>query len=343
MMSLLCSFRHVAKEAMRSENQTMVKEFILLGFSGICEIKVLVFLTLFLTYMLTLMGNILIIALVWNDYRLHMPMYWFLCNLSFSGIWFTTVIIPKMMLNILLDTRTISFFGCLMQTYFYFFLGTSDYILVAVMSFDRYVAICNPLRYSVVMDGWFTFQLALGTWIGAFLSVLYPAIVFFQLPFCGPNVINHFFCDIIPVLKLACTDTILLEMLSFVSSSIVVLGSLLLTTVSYVYIITTILHIPSATGRQKAFSTCVSHITVASIFYGCSIFMYILPEKSHASWFYKVVAFLHTVVTPLLNPFIYTLRNKKVRDVLKDALKRAENSFPRDRVQGERESKKVNH
>ncbi|XP_066486584.1 olfactory receptor 6M1-like [Tiliqua scincoides] len=312
---------NICEGAMRFENYTTVKEFILVGFPGIGKMKVFVFLTLLLTYMVTLLGNFMIIFLVWRDYRLHTPMYWLLCNLSFSGLCFTSTIVPQMMRNIITEIKVISFLGCMAQIYFYFFLGTCDYILVAVMAFDRYVAICNPLRYSVIMSGGFTFQLALGTWLGAFCSVLPSTIIVFQLPFCGPNVINHYFCDIIPVLNVACKDTAVLERLSYTSTAIIVLSSLLLTSVSYLYIINTILRIPSVTGRQKAFSTCLAHITLASVFYGCSIFMYLLPENIHSSGFYKAVALLHTVVTPLLNPFIYTLRNEKVKEVLRDTLK----------------------
>ncbi|XP_053117195.1 olfactory receptor 6M1-like [Hemicordylus capensis] len=303
------------------QNTTTVKEFILVGFPGIQKVKVLVVLSILLTYILTLIGNLVIIFLVWTDYRLQTPMYWLLCNLSFSGLCFTSTIVPKMLRNIIMDTKVISYMGCMVQIYFYFFLGTSDYILVAVMAFDRYIAICNPLRYSVIMSGWFTFQLAVATWLGAFLSLLPSTIAMCRLPFCGPNVINHYFCDIIPVLRLACKDTAVLELISYVSTSLIVLCSLLLTSVSYLYIIATILRIPSANGRQKAFSTCAAHITLASVFYGCSIFMYLLPEKTHSSGFYKAVALLHTVVTPLLNPFIYTLRNERVKEALKDTLK----------------------
>ncbi|XP_070810175.1 olfactory receptor 6M1-like [Pituophis catenifer annectens] len=314
---------------MGPENYSMVKEIIFIGFPGIQKCKVPVFLILAVTYIVIISGNVLIIFSVWKDYRLHTPMYWLLGNLSFSGLCFTTVIIPQMMFNIITERKVISFTGCMIQIYFYFFLGTSDYILVAIMAFDRYVAICNPLRYSVIMSGWFTFQLAACSWIGAFFSVLFSAIPLYLLPFCGPNVINHFYCDILPVLRLACKDTTTLEWLSYVSTVLVVLSSLFLTSLSYIYIITTILRIPSSAGRQKAFSTCGAHITLALIFYGCSIFMYLLPEKIHSSGFYKGVALLHTVVTPLLNPFIYTLRNEKVKEVFKDALKRMDILAPK--------------
>ncbi|XP_015676313.1 olfactory receptor 6M1-like [Protobothrops mucrosquamatus] len=307
---------------MRSQNYSTVKEFIFIGFPGIQKFRVPVFLIIAVFYILILSGNVLIIFFVWKDYRLHTPMYWLLANLSLSGLGFTTVIIPQMMFNIITKRKVISFMGCMIQIYFYFFLGTLDYILVAIMAFDRYVAICNPLRYSVIMSGWFTFQLAAASWIGALFSVLFSAIPFYLTPFCGPNVINHFYCDILPVLRLACKDTTTLKRLSYVSTALIVLCSLFLTSVSYIYIIATILRIPSSAGRHKAFSTCVSHITLALVFYGCSIFMYLLPEKIHSSGFYKGVALLHTVVTPLLNPFIYTLRNEKVKEVFKDALKR---------------------
>ncbi|XP_013919934.1 PREDICTED: olfactory receptor 6M1-like [Thamnophis sirtalis] len=307
----------------------MVKEFILLGFPGIQKFKVPVFLIIGVIYILILSGNVLIIFFVWKDYRLHTPMYWLLGNLSFSGLCFTTVIIPQMMFNIITERKVISFMGCMVQRFFYFFLGTADYILVAIMAFDRYVAICNPLRYSVIMSGWFTFQLVAGSWTGAFFLVLSSSIFLYLIPFCGPNVINHFFCDIISVLRLACKDPTTLEWLSYASIALVVLSSLLLTSLSYIYIIATILHIPSSAGRQKAFSTCGAHITLAVTFYGCSIFMYLLPEKIHSSGFYRGVALLHTVGTPLLNPFIYTLRNEKMQEVFKDALKRMDILAPK--------------
>ncbi|XP_059587363.1 olfactory receptor 6M1-like [Alligator mississippiensis] len=306
---------------MEKANQTSVKEFIIMGFPNLRLFKILFFLILMVIYVLTLMGNTLIIALVWRDCRLHSPMYWFLCNLSFSGFCFTTVILPKTMESIVSDNHMISFSSCITQTYFYFFLGTSEYILVAVMSFDRYIAICKPLHYPIIMSGQLTLQLLICTWMGAFVSVLCPTILVSQLPFCGPNVINHFFCDIRPLLHLACVDTSLIERVNSTFASLVVLSSLFLTTVSYLYIIHTILHIPSAIGRQKAFSTCAAHITVASIFYSCSIFMYVLPKKLHSSDFYKLVAFLHTVITPLLNPFIYTLRNEKVQIIFKETFR----------------------
>ena len=215
--------------------------------------------------------------------------------------------------------KTISLAGCISQTYFFFILGTVEFILLVVMSFDRYVAICNPLRYTIVMNSRLCLLLVLGCWVGAFLSVLCPTIVVSRLPFCHKE-IHHFFCDIAPLLQVACIDTHFLEMISFLLSSLILLTSLMITTVSYTYIISTILRIPSAQGRQTAFSTCASHITVVSIAYGSNIFMYVRPSQSHSLEFDKVTAVLTIMGTPLLNPFIYSLRNEKVKEVLRDAI-----------------------
>ncbi|XP_006268566.1 olfactory receptor 6M1 [Alligator mississippiensis] len=305
--------------AFASNNQTAVTEFILLSFPVLRGRQIFFFVVLLLIYLLTLTGNIVIISIIWTDHRLHTPMYFFLSNLSFLDILFTTVIAPKMLSSLLAQKKSISFAGCITQTYFYFFLGTVEFILLAVMSFDRYVAICNPLRYTVIMNSSICFLMVLGCWVGAFLSVLCPTIVVSRLPYCG-HAINHFFCDIAPLLQVACIDTRLIELLNFLLSSLVVLSSLMLTAVSYSYIISTIMKIPSGQGRQKAFSTCVSHITVVTIAYGSSIFMYVRPNQSYSLEFDKVAAVLTTVVTPLLNPFIYSLRNEKVKEVLKEAV-----------------------
>ncbi|XP_004427522.1 PREDICTED: olfactory receptor 6M1-like, partial [Ceratotherium simum simum] len=246
------------------------------------------------------------------------PMYFFLSNLSFLDILYTTSVTPKL-LACLLEKKTISLAGCIAQTYFFFFLGTVEFILLAVMSFDRYVAICNPLRYTIVMNSRVCLLLVLGCWVGAFLSVLCPSIVVSRLPFCYKE-ISHFFCDIAPLLQVACIDTHFIEMINFLLSSFILLTSLVLTTVSYTYIVSTILSIPSAQGRQKTFSTCASHITVVSIAYGSNIFMYVRPSQSHSLDFDKVTAVLTTMVTPLLNPFIYSLRNEQVKKVLREAV-----------------------
>ncbi|XP_012645292.2 olfactory receptor 6M1-like [Microcebus murinus] len=301
------------------QNQTVVTEFTLTAFPLLWKLQIALFVVLLFTYMLTLAGNIVIISLIWADSRLQSPMYFFLSNLSFLDILYTTSVTPKLLACLLEEIKTISFAGCIAQTYFFFFLGTVEFILLAVMSFDRYVAICNPLRYTIIMNSRVCLLLVLGCWVGAFLSVLCPTVVVSRLPFCYKE-ISHFFCDIAPLLQAACIDTHFIQMINFLLSTLVLLTSLVLTIVSYTYIISTILHIPSAQGRQKAFSTCASHITVVSIAYGSNIFMYVRPSQSHSLDFDKVTAVLTTMVTPLLNPFIYSLRNEKVKEVLKEAI-----------------------
>ncbi|KYO17645.1 olfactory receptor 6M1 [Alligator mississippiensis] len=298
-------------------NQTLVTEFILMAFPVSQQMQIFLFLVLLSIYLLTLAGNTVIISIIWLDHRLQTPMYFFLSNLSFLDILFTSVISPKMLVSLLLERKTVSVTACLSQTFFSIFLGTTEFILLAVMSFDRYVAICNPLRYTVIMNGRVCFLLVLSCWLAASISMLGPTIVYTRLPFCGQE-LDHFFCDITPLLKAACVDTSYLEMLDFVLSSLVLLSSLTFTIVSYTYIIATILRIPSVQRRQKAFSTCASHITVVTIAYGSSIFVYVRPKHSNALAYDKAASLLTTVVTPLLNPFIYSLRNDKVKEVLTD-------------------------
>ncbi|XP_037694015.1 olfactory receptor 6M1-like [Choloepus didactylus] len=302
-------------------NQTTVTEFTLTAFPLLQRLQICLFVVLLFTYLLTLIENIAIISLIWTDSRLQTPMYFFLSNLSFLDVLYTTSVTPKLLACLLEERKTISFAGCITQTYFFFFLGTVEFILLAVMSFDRYVAICYPLRYTIVMNSRLCLLLVLGCWVGAFLSVLCPTFVVSRLPFCQKE-ISHFFCDIAPLLQVACIDTHFIEMINFLLSSFVLLTSLGLTTVSYSYILSTILCIASAQGRRKAFSTCASHITVVSIAYGSNIFMYVRPSQSHSLDFDKVTAVLTTMVTPLLNPFIYSLRNEKVKEVLREAISR---------------------
>ena len=310
------------------QNQTTVTEFILTAFPALQKLQIFLFVVLLFTYMLTLTGNGVIISLIWADNRLQTPMYFFLSNLSFLDILFTSSVTPKLLSFLLKDRKTISLAGCISQTYFFFFLGTVEFILLVVMSFDRYVAICNPLRYTIIMNSRACLLLVLGCWVGAFLSVLCPTIVVSRLPYCSAE-ISHFFCDIAPLLQAACIDTHFIEMISFLLSSLILLTSLLITTISYTYIISTILRIPSAQGRQKAFSTCASHITVVSIAYGSNIFMYVRPSQSHSLQFDKVTAVFTIMVTPLLNPFIYSLRNETVKDVLRDAVNKIISSLHR--------------
>ncbi|XP_006039203.1 olfactory receptor 6X1-like [Alligator sinensis] len=305
---------------MQVVNQTLVTEFILRGFPGSPVLQTSLFTVVFFMYVLTITGNILIIVIILRDGRLHTPMYFFLGNLSFLEIWYITTLAPKMLANFLVQKRSICLRCCLTQAFFHFFLGATEFFLLAAMSFDRYLAICDPLHYTAIMSSGLCCRLALGSWLGGFLTVFVQTILVCQLPFCGPNLINHFYCDVGPLLTLACADTRLIERIVFVVATLVLLSSFTFTLISYVFIISTILRIPSTQGRQRAFSTCTSHLTVVSILYGTVIFMYVRPKVNSSLELNKVVSVLNTVITPLLNPFIYTLRNKDVKQALKKEL-----------------------
>ncbi|XP_030042603.1 olfactory receptor 6M1-like [Microcaecilia unicolor] len=305
---------------MKPKNETLVTEFILEGFPGSSQIQILLFVLLFVVYMATLIGNILIIAIICLDYRLHTPMYFFLANLSFLEISCISVVVPKMLINLVVEKKSISYATCMVQGFFYFYFSATDFLLLSVMSVDRYVAICHPLHYSTIMSSRVCIYLVLGCWVSSFLLFLPPTVLICQLPFCGLNLIEHFFCDTFSVLVLACADTQLIKLLALIVASMVLLGPLLLTMLSYIYIISTILKISSSEGQQKAFSTCTSHLTMVTLVFGSAIFIQVRPM--HSSWLYmnKVVSALSTILTPLLNPFIYTLRNEKVKEVLRDGL-----------------------
>nr|QKE59421.1 olfactory receptor 6X1-like protein [Alligator sinensis] len=304
------------------KNNTVLTEFILLGFPLLQGLHSVFFSVVLLMYILTILGNGLIVFIVRANHKLHTPMYFFLSNLSFLEIWYTTTVVPKMLETFVATKTTICIYCCLVQAFFHFFLGSTEFFILTVMSFDRYLAICKPLQYATLMTNRVCFQLAFGAWFGGFMAIFFQTILVFQLPFCDSNVINHFYCDIGPILKIACTDTHLIELLGFVAAVTVILSSLLFTVVSYIYIIATILAIPSSTGRRKAFSTCASHLTVVSILYGAVLFMYLRPNVHSSSGLNKVVSVLNTVLTPLLNPFIYTIRNKEVKEAFRNVLSR---------------------
>ncbi|KAM9202219.1 olfactory receptor 6E1-like [Dugong dugon] len=295
-------------------NSTTVTECVLLGLSDACELQMLIFLGFLLTHLLTLLGNLLIVIITLMDRCLHTAMYYFLHNFAILEIWFTSLIFPKMVTNILTGYTTISLAGCLLQFFFHFFLGTTEFLLLAVMSFNRYVAICNLLRYATIISKRAYVHLVLCSWKAGFLLIIFPSSITFQQPFCGPNTVNHFFCDSFLLLELVCADTSLIELLGFIVANFSLLGTLSVTATCYGHILHTILHIPSAKEQQKAFSTCSSHIIVLSLFYGSCILMYIQSGKcSQGEDRRKVVAPLNTVVTLMVNPFIYTLRNKQVK------------------------------
>ncbi|XP_015991869.2 olfactory receptor 6C4-like [Rousettus aegyptiacus] len=299
-------------------NQTSVIEFILLGLTNDTELQAVLFIFLLLTYVLSVLGNLTIIILTLLDYRLRTPMYFFLRNFSILEISFTSVFAPQVLVNIGTGDKTISFAGCFTQYFFAIFLGATEFYLLAAMSYDRYVAICKPLHYTTIMSRRLCIQLVLCSWFSGFLVVIVLHIMTLQLPFCASNVINHYFCDYTVMLHLSCSDTRVIELIEFVLAVVTLIFTLMLVILSYTYIIRTILRIPSVQQRKKAFSTCSSHMIVVSLSYGSCIFMYINPSVKDAATFNKRAAVLNTSVAPLLNPFIYTLRNKQVKIAFKD-------------------------
>lgn len=298
-------------------NVTLESEFVLLGFSFMPHFAIPFFFFLILVlYLFSMAGNLLILTLVFSDQQLHSPMYLFLCNLSILDICFINTTVPKMLQGFLPGGKTISLLACFAQSYTFFFLGVSTFFLLAIMSFDRFVAICHPLHYPAIMHQKLCIKLIASVFILAFLVVLIPSIRIMRLPFCS-NLVNHFFCDVIPLLMNSCINTSSIQLQEIVASSITLISSLLVTLISYVYIVKTILNIPSIEGRKKTFSTCSSHALVVSLAYGSCIFTYIKPTQGQFRDYDKMVAILTTVIVPLLNPYVYTLRNEKVRKIIK--------------------------
>ncbi|XP_051829953.1 olfactory receptor 6M1-like [Antechinus flavipes] len=304
------------------DNLTTVQEFILEGFPAVQHLGKLLFMVHLLLYLVSIMGSIVIVIITWSDHCLQTPMYFFLSNFSFLESCFITTVIPKLLAIFLSGMQTISFAACLTQTFFFLFLGSTCFFLLAVMSLDRYMAICNPLHYHNIMNMKVCFFLVLSCYVLGFISIIGLILMVSQLSFCGFNVINHFFCDLGPLLHLSCSDTSTVESLSFLLSIVIILSSLTITIISYIHIITTIVHLPSAKERQKAFSTCSSHLIVLFLTYGSCVFIYIKPKQADRLEANKEAALVNTVITPLLNPFIYTLRNKQVQKALRDALYR---------------------
>lgn len=305
---------------MELENRTRVQEFILLGFPTVIEVQILLFIIFLIIYILTFLENIVIITLIRTNSQLQKPMYFFLSHLSFLETWYISVTVPKLLVIFLAEDRSISYEGCMAQLYFFISLVCTECVLLSVMAYDRCVAICNPLRYSVAMSAQFCLQLAIGSWLTGFLISLIKVFFISRLSFCGPNIINHFFCDISPLLNLSCTDRTVAEMVDFVFALIILLIPLSLTIGSYVCIIGTILRIPTTQGKRKAFSTCASHLTVVVIFYSATLFMYARPRRINSFDLNKLVSVAYTIVTPMLNPCIYCLRNQEVKEALKKIL-----------------------
>ncbi|XP_077329908.1 olfactory receptor 11L1-like [Lithobates pipiens] len=295
-------------------NVTTVTEIFLLGFQDFYNVKTFFFFMLLINYCLTLCGNLLIIQLVSYNKTLHSPMYFFITQLSITDILLSTSIIPNTLNVVIYEGCTMPFTGCLGQFYFYTAVGILECLLLTVMSFDRYQAICHPLTYNSIMTFSFCRNSILLFWLTALIIVSMFAITMSQLQFCGPNVIDHFFCDFYPILDLSCTDTFLIQMESMLLVIPIVICPNIIITVSYVYIVSAILKISSTTGRQKTFSTCSSHLLVVFIYYVSLMNIYLFPNKESAK---KVLSLMYTLLIPLLNPIIYSLRNNDIKQAFR--------------------------
>ncbi|MEE6504568.1 hypothetical protein FKM82_005240 [Ascaphus truei] len=299
------------------ENHTTVKNLILLAFPGSRELETFLSMVFLLLYIFMIVGNGLIITIIRVERRLQRPMYFFLANFSGMEICYTTVFMPTIITNLMTGYQSISVFGCMVQLYFFVSFGVAELFLLAIMAFDRYQAICNPLRYTTVMTTTFCFSLAVGCWVSGFIFNLPPSLLMPRLDLSGNNVINHFLCDGPALIKLSCSDTSLNDLVTFVLAVAVMLSSFMFTFCSYFLVIYTILKIPTSTGRAKTFSTCSSHLTAAAIYYGTLIFMYVRPQSIKAYDMNKIVSMFYTIILPVLNPLIYCLRNKEVKEAIR--------------------------
>ncbi|XP_058380709.1 olfactory receptor 13C2-like [Diceros bicornis minor] len=309
-------------------NQTILVEFFLKGLSGYPRLELLFFVLILIMYVVILLGNGTLILISVLDSHLHTPMYFFLGNLSFLDICYTTTSIPSTLVSFLLERKTISFTGCAVQVFLGFAMGTTECVLLGMMAFDRYVAICNPLRYSIIMSKDSCVPMAAGSWIIGVVNSAVQTVFVVQLPFCRNNVINHFSCEILAVMKLACADISDNEFIMLVATTLFTLTPLFLIIISYALIIVSILKIRSSEGRSKVFSTYSAHLTVVIIFYGTILFMYMKPKSKEilnsddVDATDKLISMFYGVVTPMMNPLIYSLRNKDVKEAVKHLLRR---------------------
>ncbi|XP_061447830.1 olfactory receptor 14A16-like [Rhineura floridana] len=300
-------------------NQSFHSEFLLLEFSEVRELQILHFFGFLVYYLTTVTGNLLIISAVASDYRLHTPMYFFLMNLAMQDLGQVSVIIPKSMANSLMNTRHISYSGCVAQVLFFVFCITSDLSLLTVMAYDRYVAICNQLQYEMLMNKQVCIQMIASVWITGFLYGVLNTGGTFAPPFCS-NIVNQFFCEIPQLLKLVCSDLNLIEIGVVVLGAAYASSCFIFIIITYVHIFTSVLRIPSTEGKQKAFSTCLPHLTVVSIFLTTSVFTYLKPTSNSPSHLDLVFSMIYSMVPPLINPIIYSMRNKEIKFALSKLL-----------------------
>ncbi|KAM6181675.1 LOW QUALITY PROTEIN: olfactory receptor 11H7-like [Erethizon dorsatum] len=300
---------------MNKSGISTVTHFVLLGFPSPWNIQIILFSVILLVYTLTLTGNMAIICAVRWD-CLHTPMYMLLANFSFLEIWYVTCTVPNMLGNFLSKTKTISFSGCFTQFYFFFSLGTTECFFLSVMAYDRYLAICHPLHYPSIMTGRLCGVLVCLCWLIGFFGYSIPIFFISQLPFCGPNIIDHFLCDVDPLMALSCAPAPILKNAFYSLSSVFIIITILYILGSYTLVLRAVLQVPSSAGQRKAFSTCGSHFVVVSLFYGSIMVMYVSPTSGNSVAVHKIITLIYSVVTPALNPFIYSLRNKDMKFAL---------------------------
>ncbi|XP_069819539.1 olfactory receptor 6B1-like [Dendropsophus ebraccatus] len=306
---------------MEEKNCSRTTYFIILGFQGIPETFFFSFILFFFVYLLTVFSNIVIILLVKTDSHLHSPMYFFISNLSVLEIAYISSTLPNLMVGIVSGNKSISFTGCIIQLSCFSCLGGTENVLLAFMAYDRYLAICNPLKYTMIMSPKMCTQLACLSWSLGFIIAMAAILLVVLSCFCGPNIIEHFLCESTPLLQLSCTDVSIATLVLSISTSILTLSSVFFTMISYCFIIHTIIKIPSTTGKKKAMSTCASHFTAVIFFYTSVCVMYVHPSGSNPSR-NKIAAVFYGIITPLLNPFVYSLRNKDMKNALYRALKK---------------------
>ncbi|XP_037004693.2 olfactory receptor 7A17-like [Artibeus jamaicensis] len=298
-------------------NDTPTSEFLLLGLSEAPELQPVLFGLFLCMYLITVLGNLLIILAVSSDSHLHTPMYFFLSNLSLADICITSTTIPKMLVNIQTQNKAITYAGCITQMFFFIFFGVVDTLLLTVMAYDRYVAICHPLHYKIIMNPWLCGLLVLVSWITSSLYSLLQSLMVLQLSFCADLEIPHFFCELNQMSQLASSDTFLNDMVMYLATGLLAGGPLSGILYSYSKIVTSICAISSAQGKYKAFSTCASHLSVVSLFYGTSLGVYLSSASTHNSQSSATASVMYSVVTPMLNPFIYSLRSRDIKGALR--------------------------
>ncbi|XP_076982823.1 olfactory receptor 11G2-like [Tamandua tetradactyla] len=298
-----------------------VNEFILLGFPCSWEIQIILFVLFSVIHLLTLMGNEAIICVVCWDQHLHTPMYILLGNYAFLEDCYVNSTVPNTLINFLSETKAISFTGCFLQLYFLFSMDSAECFFLSAMAFDRYLAICHPLQYATIMTGQHCFNLVISCWVCGFLSYLVPVILISQLPFCGPNVIDHFVCDSGPLLTLSCAPAHMSKLTSYTLSSLIILLTFIFILISYALVLLAVLQLPSASSQRKAFSTCGSHLAVVLLFYGTIMVMHVSPGSSHSDLMPKIMTSFYVMISDIIfNPLIYSLRNKEMKNALWKAL-----------------------